>query len=47
MHEYELKGLLIGLFLVVLMGIGIEIAKCGGVKIFFQDIINWIKKGMS
>jgi hypothetical protein len=44
---YELKGLLIGLFLIALMGIGIEIAKRGGFKNLFQDIINWIRKGVS
>jgi hypothetical protein len=30
-----------------LMGLGLEIAKCGGFKNFFQDIINWIKRGIS
>jgi hypothetical protein len=47
MYEHQLKGLFIGLFLIVLMGIGLEIAKCGGFKNFFQDIINWLRRGIS
>ncbi len=40
MHEYQLQGLFIGLLLVALMGMGLEIAKCGGFKEFFKNIFK-------
>ena len=45
--DESIRVLLVSCFLIALMGLGLEIAKCGGFKNFFQDIINWIKRGIS
>jgi len=45
--DESIRVLLVSCFLLSLMGLGIEIAKCGGFKYFIKDIINWLRRGIS